>query len=546
MKVLTLILLIISFAAFAVSIKEIQELRLAKAELAYTDGDIKGAMQHLRQNLILKSFHLESYLFLFKVYREQKHFAKALKVGRFLAKKLHSKIFVNVVDLGELEHLYSKATVPSETALLIYFHLGLLYYEMYSEGIFSEIYTQRFNKLANKYFLVCLHYDFNIGQTNFYLGLLKREKEKHNEAIEHLISAQEAYEQWGEETEQMDQLEVINYLLGDSLIQEGYSDAGGIYLRGVQSSSYATGLIKDYANSYLDSMAAGNKYFSMALGYGLEHSDNIHSMRDDQLANFETLYRPYYVATKGTKEIKSLDIFSSFQMGKYWSCVAIADVEENSAKDRRLFMSDTRGFGGRVDIKYFNLQKSQGKLTYSHSQSYKKTIEGNRFLKEYTTDLVQLQYAHILKRGLLSYQLPLSSVKEHGTGVAWHRGVAINYTPYRTNDYWAPSYSVKLNIAEELEQDAGDSTQLRLFASNHMALSKLVSFFVMISYLNSVNKNELYSYRDYIGGVGLSYLFPFEEKLSLNLNATREIVDYSQGSGLKSFEWSGKLSFLFD
>ncbi len=543
MKIICLFTILgISLSTYAVPVKELQELRLAKAELAHSEGNDKRAMQYIKQNINQKHFHLETYLFLMDYYQEKELFIKSLRVARYLIKKMHGKSFLKMKTLKELEETAARISKPSTDSLLLYFKLGRLFYGMWQKKTFSHDFENKLFSMSLKYFSICDYYKFAPAQTSYYLAILKREDEQYNEAINHLFQLQELLED-SEDNEQKDH---IDYLLADSLIREGYTDAGSIYLRSIQSSSGKYSQIKEYASNYLDNISQRNNYFSMALNYGIYHNSNVHDLNNNQIKNFDSVYKNTYLRKAATMSQYGVDSIASLSVGKYWSLKFTGDFSESRAKKRDLYFTDFREWGLRIDLKYFNLIKSQLKLTFALSNREEKSLSNRDFFLFSKSHLLQLQYTHTLKKGIITYSIPVSFSEYPQYSSTNSYGASLSYSRYRTAPFWSPSFSAIIKKNSEYDAGTEDSLQISATASNYMLLSNNISCFLWGRLLHNQNSDQDHAYSLFSLNTNLIVLPPFSNKMTIDSGISWQFIPYQNSSNISQWILSVKFSYLFD
>src|SRR5690606_17305593 len=151
--VMALILAFYGLFAFADE-TEMQEVRLAKAQLALAEGKDKEAMQLVSKNLNPQYFHRASYQFLIDYHLKKGSISKAFKVLYYMIGKLHDRRVLNARFDQNFTAFIASLGPPPREALEVYFAIAELYYQFYQKKIFKPEFNQRLLRLSEKYFSV--------------------------------------------------------------------------------------------------------------------------------------------------------------------------------------------------------------------------------------------------------------------------------------------------------------------------------------------------------------------------------------------------------
>ncbi len=503
--------------------KEIQEVRLAKAELALADGNYERALRFVKRNMIAKHFHLESFLFLIELFKHKESLAKAMKVYYYLIKRFHSEDIITQRSSWMTASFLDSLSPPNKQALGIYFAVAAAYYEAYEKGVYKDGFSKRLLALSQKYFLVCAHYNYSLAEVKYYMALLKRAAQKHGEAIDFLIEAEELFAKRGEDQDSTDQVQTIQYLLGDSLVRSGHLDAGIIHLKSIYLSPTTNSSLKEYANSYLNSLPTD--IYSLSASFGVVQDNNINNLTDEQRDRFESDYQYYYISENASKQTRNVSFYHSNILTKYWTKSYSLNYNEQLVFDQQLRLSDYRGLGAGFDLKYSNLIKSQAEFSYYYTQAFARPTAPEDYDTSSRVHSFEVRYLHTLKRGTVSYRLPISYAIEDDTSSL---GFYMSYSSFTNSKYLTPTYSLGAKRVGE-ENATGDSLQLDASFNNSISFSSRSSAYLSLNYLRNRNSDLDYDYSEYSANLYLNYLFEFVSHLSGYISASKKMTDQTDG-----------------
>jgi hypothetical protein len=527
---------------FAAPVSEIQEVRLAKIELALLDGDFQEAIQMLNKNLSSKNFHLPSFLFLGRYHYQKKDYSKAFRVFYFIIKKLHGHHGKQIITLTQADTITSDLkdlSPPTRETLKVYFEVAQLYLQLAEKKDFSDELNQQFLNLSAKYYQLCAYYRYSLPQTNYFLALVQGKRKKTQKAIDHYVEAKELFEK-EKVSSNKEQIENIEFLLGDSLIKEGYIDAGTLFLKSLYLSPDANSSLKEYANAYLNALSAD--FLSFSVSYNFNYNNNINSLNSEGLESFDPDIQFSKDAVLQEKSFNAFYISSKFK--RNWNYLLFLSVAEEATNNEDLATNDSRSASLGMELKYDNLIKSVAKLTYNYSYSWFKSNSIDVFGKLSDAHTITPQYIHTLKRGTLSYKLPISIFNSSLTGSGLSPGFAISYTPFWRNRWLSPTTTISYTLVDEGEL-IDNSTQYSLSASNHFGLSERLSIFAFASLIQNSNSDPENTFFQYSFNLSSSYQVKSVKGLSLNLSVAHTTTDEKIDGAINVFNVSTGLTYSF-
>jgi hypothetical protein len=302
--------------------KELQEVRYAKALIAFNDKDYDKAIKYLGTNLNYKHVHLESIELLGQIHEKKKNFKKAIRVYYFLLKRADALKYIAIPYDKYFKDRLEDLPKPNAKQLSYLFKLGSLYISYHDqllekfevddniqkiknskkkraikvkmkEGNKTKItvITQeekrqalslKIVQLAEKYLNICKENNFSLGLTNFMLGLAEKKKGNYHESSKLFKLAYQLSfdidENEGQNVEQIKKKlddgqkslkEVLEFYIGDSLFKEGHRELATKYLKSL-SSSTRTGSLRSFTRLYIDSLESSYLSISTVLGAGVD------------------------------------------------------------------------------------------------------------------------------------------------------------------------------------------------------------------------------------------------------------------------------------
>lgn len=540
LKCLFILVLFVPSIVHSVEISEIQEVRLAKAELALLDGKEKKALGFINKNLSAKNFHLETFIFLGKYHLSKGKLTKSMKVFYYLIRKLHTSLLTDsYFDYTFLDKLQD-APVPSKKALEVYYMIALNYYNVYGEGIYNKKFNQSILYLAQKYFTISRYYQYNLALSNFYLAQIHSKENNTQDAVKRFVEARELFQE--DTTVKPEQINQLDVLLGEALIRDGLNDAGSMFLKSVYLNPDSNASLKQYANSYLD--ALGDSYAAVTVSLTSKYDSNLHDLNDAELADFDNSYKESLNSTSGLTMARTLNIFYSKKIAKNWSNITVFNFLDEVAADSKLKMKDVRSYSLGLDFKYDNLIKSAAKIKYNFSQIYLRDTAESKLEKSTTTHSITPQYIHSLKRGTITWGVPYEHTTQPDSTTQTKLGLSVSYSPYFSSKWISPTTNFEFSNAGE-EAGAANSKVIEGSVSNHSLLSDSHSFFSSLSFTKNSNADPDLDYLEYDLDITYNFLIPFLKELYGSV--TIERIDRSQSSSEHTASWllNTGLSYTF-
>ncbi len=536
MKLIVLFILVLTFQVFAASpTQERMEVNLAKAELALLDGNKKLAFKLLNKNLSKKNFHFPSFVFLADYYIEQGKWSKAVKIYHYLIKHLHDPSVIKLRYSGNISNYISDLPAPNPKVLEVYFSLANLYKSLYGAGRFEEEYKKKLLSLSRKYFEVCDHYKFNLPIVKYQLGLIKSQQHEVNEAIFDLLEAKDLMSKDGNE-EAQEAINQVNLSLAETLIREGHTDAGSLYLKNLYLGRGIPDSLRDYARTFLDSLTFS--FFSIGVSGALNYSSNINQKNDTELESFDS---EVDYSKDGFTVSKNINAFYASPKWKSFSANLVFNYLDEEARNRDLATKDLRNMSSIIEVQYDNFQHSIVKLSYSLSKTYLRDDKDSELEKVSTAHSFSFKYIHTLKSGTISYELPYTINQGTEESTADY-GLKLSYIPFWQSRFLSLSYSLSYDNIDE-GADATNSNLISASVSNHFNIRPQLSYFISLEYDFNSNADTATSYKEFTIDNSLSYSFKRLSGLAADLNLEKS--SKTNGDSEHIGEWTSSLGLSY-
>lgn len=526
---------------FAIPLEELQELRLAKAELAYSDGDKATALKLLTENITRKNFHLETYLFIAKIHFSNKDFAKGFRAYYYAVKKLHNDKLI-FSRSHKIKETLEKIEKPDTKALQLYSDIANKYYDLFENNSYPEASDQLLLGLSYKYFLVLEHYQFNLADTKYMMSRISQKLKKYNLALEKIIEAKELFikmdkDEGIEDASYAD----LDYEIGDILIQNGHMDAGGIYLKNLYTNPKTSPALREYASVYLESLS--QTYSVTTISFGFSDYGNLNELNTTQLANFD---KDTYKRKTATGQSIGISYFQASDRYGNWQFFGSGAFSQINYLHEEISNNDFRSFSLAFDIKYDNLSMSSAKFGYYGSLGHLRESVGGSFQNYSLTHYFYLQYSMALKHGLLALKFPLTltDYESESTNDTYDFGGELNFTPYKVGKLWSPTFSASVSSVGDtyyLER----SIQFSGAMSNHMRLNDRSSIFLEPSYTTYSNSVASNSYSEFAAYLAWSLYFENIFGISQSLSTSWSQKNYVNGDSINVWTTSINWSFNF-
>ncbi|MBH46726.1 MAG: hypothetical protein CME71_00990 [Halobacteriovorax sp.] len=508
-KLLILALILSTYNCMA-NIVELQEVRLAKAQIALAQDKDKEALSIISKNLDPNHFHRASYQFLIDYHLKEKNTSKALKVLYYMIGKLHDKRVLQARFNENFIPFIATLGTPSREAMEVYFSIAELYFQLYNRGEFSKEYEARLLSLSQKYFEFLQYYRFDLALTKIYLGKIHGERENYPDALEQFMQAKEIFkEEYAIEGEEG--LEDVNLLIGTALLQGGRLDPGSIYLRSIYFNNEATASTKAIAQEYLNILTYSFISASASMSYG--YTSNVYQLNEFQLSNFSTVEQFVGPRDGISSKLNGTIFYNAPGLTETVSGLFLATFSQESFSHELHQNRNERSLTAGSEFKYEGLQKYIPKVRFYYTYTSVPTANNDEFKKASSTNLLEFSLTRAIRSGSLVYSLPYSMTSYSGGTEENSLGFSVSYTPYWSNKLFSPSYSIAAFTREEAGIETNSTRyDLSLGVQSEWS-SKLSTFSNLLFRLNN-NDNTFLDFKEYEALFNTTYILPLGFSLS--------------------------------
>ena len=541
MKLLLIYLILIPLSVHAISLTEIQEVRYAKAELAMIDGREVDAVRLLTMNLNSKTIHVPSFKLLARYHFDHRDYAKGFRVYYYLVRKFHGPYLLKTRVTKSFPRFLERVPVPNETAKELYFEIASLYLQAIEQDGLPQSKNQ-LTLLAFKYLSICQFYKIREADTQMALARINSQLENYDIAIDHILEAQELFEH--DKNPDKNKSKELEFLLGETLLKSGFTDAGSLYLKSVYLDSKSSPVVKEFSSAYLQALKG--TLISTSAFYNLKYSSNSHDLTEEELSNFtgsnnETFYKKKngYVHSRGFNAffLHTFESDLNFLLGGTF-------IDEKAA-DPLLNLKDSRTMALTTELKSSAEDKSQWKLRYNFNIFYLRPSTEDPIQQSSTLHIITPQYSHSLKSGIISYSLPYDLTVSSSSENTYALSFQIDYSPYRFSKYFMPSYSLRHTPRKTETSTLGHSELTSFSISNFSDLADRHALFTDLSIESKTNNEQSESYLEWYFGASYTYQFKFLPELSFNASFSNSQRKRRDSQIVKTLTMSSGLTYTF-
>ncbi len=533
--------LLISFQSYAKAI-DIRQVRLAKAQSLMLAGEKERALQLIYHNIKGQSFHTDSYLYLARYYFDQKNFKKSFKIYYTAAKKLDSKKLTHTSFGTGLVPFLKRYRKPNREALKIYFEIAQAYYKLFKNQFFYGKYNNKVLLLAKKYFTITQYYQYKKGEALLYLAEIASSEKKHKKAIHLSREAKKALikKPTQQEEEKAGQADI---LLGESLIRDGFTDAGTIHFRAIHHNTSPSESLKQYAAAYVDTLSKGFSSFKVSLGTTIKN--NIHELTDTQLSEFKTNsdLTNTYGEQKGALQIYKVGGLVGRQLGNHWSTLLNGSFINEKATSKSAQKRDLRDLTLGAEIRYDNFRQAITRLKYSLNYLWTRPQKEAKLEKNAHAHTLTPEYSPTFKFGSLTFGLPITFSQKNNLSKNGFAG-QVSFRPFWHNQYFESTFLTSLGRRSE-GKELPDSTIFILSASNYSQINTKWSLLSTVEWSQYFNLQNTLDFAEAILTATFSYTFKKIKGLSWDIGIVQKERRRGDNAQISVSELTTGLSYNF-
>lgn len=504
--------------SLAVKLRELQEVRYAKALIAYNNQEYTKAFNFIVQNMDLKNVHRPSLELLAKIHEKRQAYKKSIRVYNYLMKTIKAQRFLKLKFNEDMQDNLEKLKKPDEQSMQYIFKLANLYMNYFdyqkkyieqknlediknqklkeynsSERIIKEekvtIYLkskedrqQEYLALilarSEKYFKIAHYYKYSESLTLFMLGLIEKRKENNFKASDLFkraytkLSDNQGDSKISDESKSL--REILEFYIGNSLLRDGHRELATRYFRNLGNNSPDDSL-QNYSKFYIDGL--NSDFLSYYAGLGLGYDTNPYNQDPSNItsANF---------AKADTYFIKQVGFFYNSDQNNDWAYNLNGGFEDFTYSQPEFRGADLRTLSFGSQFKFLYLPKAITKFGFNFYKYDAKNQNASEFSSFSTAINFYFTYDRYLESGIISYSLPVTMTnytEENSGAQSTEMLLSISYTPWGQSKYFSPSYNVSAGKTSTNGVNS-PSTNVRLSFTNQLTPKNGHNIFAGISY----------------------------------------------------------------
>jgi hypothetical protein len=524
-----LLITIVNPALYSATIKEMQEIRLAKAEIALNEGDKQEALKIIKENFVKGHIHFDSYFFLHDYYTDHGKLTKAIRSLHVAIKESHTSKILETKELGRKYHNIKNVPAPQGTTRELYFQMAKTYYD-FSYDQSRQKYSAYLLELSRKYFQICHYYKIKPSRTQYFLANISNRQNHLDETIKYLLEAKE-------NTQSPEEIDEINYSLSDALILNGKTNSGFLLLKALSNKNSTDPSLKNYARSYIDELDIED-YLSLYFSLNSGHDSNPGRLTNLEIDSSLSSTPNEPIGGSATNFLASI-YYTSKKFKKDYSLTASFDYSTESYNKDELSTNDTNSLTLSSEVKYTGLENYLGKILYSYVTSWQKEeVNGDR-VKQTVTNSITPSLTQITDKSTFIYSTPISINNSASIGTTIDTGLSISYTPFLEIPLFSPT--VNFSFTNIPEGDGSEDTlQYNLSTSTHWYPTFKDSLILSISVNKNSNSDSSLDYLE--SSLSLSGTHGFSlgdiNNLSVNAETSYTYTAETDGDAISSFVYS--------
>lgn len=553
--------------ALAIKETELQEVRYAKALIAFNNDEYKNSLHFIQTNLNYKHPHKESIDLLAKIHEKMGNHKKAIRVYYYMLKSLDGFKYVKLKNNTQFKSTLGDYKKIDQRTLSYFFKLGNLFISYHDKSkkkvdaqniadrvekkkkkhkLYEELKMSKTVRIklvspvekrkqflhnilnkAEKYFLLCKINKYSNALTNFLLGLIEKKRDNtylarefFNKSYHEQFLASDTKQILTKEDESLK--EILEFYIGDTLFKEGHKELATNYFKSL-SRSTSTQSLKTYSNLYIDSLSGSSLTLTLLVGAGID--SNPLSIDPRTYTNSE------YNATKPFTTYEFNSFYSTNQKNN-WAWTGYGSFTEYTFLDTNFDSGDQQTMFISSEFKYINMPK--GILKSNSYVALTRTKQGDSpvFSAYSYTVSNTLSYDHYFNWGTLNLSLPFSNTTtttDDGTAESTAISGAFTVTPWGYGKYFTPSYGFSYGLTTTNDILVSGSTNYQFTFSNQFAIDSKTSAYgtLFLKYDPATNPDDT-ALTISLSGVWLRSLNYILKNLILQVKLDSNFITYSE------------------
>lgn len=506
---------------YAIEISQVQEIRYSKAKVLYNKGEREKAFKLLYENLT-DPYHEESFRYLSQIFFDEKEYTKAFRVTqRLLKASLGPRIATfsyNPQLRSNLTTFLEKQKSLSPNQLKTGFESALHFYKTFEERSLPKEYSNYLLNLAEKYFLIALHFKSYQSLSKFYLSKIFNIRGEKELSYNYLLESLEIYDLESEINH------IYSYRKSDAVVfvasklaKDGNFATSKSLFKFVLADEEATDYAKQYAKVFLKENNQSG--FSFNLKTGIVQRNNANQSRGSLVENQNYQGEPQN-PNQSSGLYSQLGAGARFESGSFLKSFLTGSLQY---RQESALGNPT---GENVNFKEFSFF-SQLERPYDNTNFYGLMVSFNNLNGRNISSLYRIQetknftlspfFEWVSIRSLWKLSGVYSSITYQDQRQSTSLGAEVTFEPQIKNRYFSPTLQGYLGFTSE-GNDFEQSTKYRLSTINSSLFSNGKALISSLSYEAQSNTFELLTYQQ------LDLKFVFRKEAFLHKKIHLDII----------------------
>lgn len=481
------------FSAFALTPKQAQDIRYAKAVSHFLNQEEKKGLTLLKKNLD-GPFHFQTEKYLAEYFFEKQAFTKSFRFYQHILKQTYDPEVVNFIySYGirkEFQKFLENKVQPSARSLQISYEVAKKYFDAYFLRIFPEEFNKSLLELSEKYFLICEKFGVYKAASQFNLSKIYFEREQNVEAIKYLEEAKVSFEANPDESEKLGvNSEDIELLLAEALTKEGYVDSGTIIMRSLYSRENISGNTRNYIKTFLSELKTS--FFNFSMIYQLKNKINAHQLTSEDYTNFSSLSNSQELGKKDALfHHRRFNFFINQQLSNKYTVNANLHYFNETPTTATVRGPGVDQTGLDLGIKKYRNDTSFYGFDYHFENVAGRKLSTLAAIQPTQRSIFSPTYYWLTKNSKWKATFPIELRKYIDERSSSSFGVNFSYSPILKSSWFSPSYYGGLGRRSE-GSDLGNSIFFNLGLGNSHYIYKDILWFSTADFYNNSNANQV-------------------------------------------------------
>lgn len=501
----------------------VQRLRLAKAKSLINQEKVKEGLSLVLKNLEESDYHFESYKFIADYYIEKNQIKIAFELLYNGIKKIHKDHLLLIDPNKIMEKLKTITSIDTE-ALGLYFYIGKKYFEVSQSSLFSIEFNQKLLLMSKKYFTISEHFNYSKSSSFFYMGMIEKQNDNSSKAKDYLYKAFETYDHVDIHKISQDQL---YFELGESLMQNGFSIPGFLYLKKVILSEEKTEF-DEYTLKTIENI--DSSFLEVLFRYKLTSSSNILGVNDN-------------LKERGNLQTPSFLIFYNRPWNTKWTNTASFNWSSSNPINPDFKSAQTQDISYKLETQYKGLSDAIINLDISQNHLFERATNTSPLKVFKTMTNFSPSYSFIYKNALIKLNTHMTQTNYEQGASGTNLGIGAQYASFINTD--PSSYTYEVNLKQYLEEDGSNSLITSFIIDNSYIYNEQLSFYSLLDISFASNQSPVNSRNVVFLSLKGIYKLKYIKDLNLELSLSRNTERYKNADRIATMEASAGFSYRF-